>query len=492
MTTSFNFVAVAEDGIDWLQHLLFAGILWQIWLGWWWWVGSGMGIGEVEDLMEKAERKKRKAAKKAARQRALDRATGGLASRTRGSSLASGGAQAVAGVKGFTSSMGAMLRTRSSTLIRRNTARSNTDDAPTDEEHGRMGSDSAGARRGEEFELEDLGQARVSSPVTDTGGAADRDRPDRIGSGAGSAVGGAAGSGLAPRVVFTSPPGSRTNPTTNSETSTTSATPSLHIPRSVGQLFLFPTTWLQVYLRRLQHAHEDAARKQALQRAERREQVLARRPSRGAGEAGEAGPSEGEGDHARGAAAGGGGGGGGGVGRAAARLERGVVQEDEVGWGLGRFGILEQREGARRVQEARDRLAADRLLGPVSSGGEETSGQDPPPVRRRDHARQPQQQQHDGGGAGPESEWEDVPASGSGTRDGRMGRARQSRAEVGADQAGEQGEDVDSETDNSPDPPVRGRAARAGPSAGAERGSGRGWSWWGPLRDWRLNDRSTF
>jgi hypothetical protein len=48
ISTSGNFVAVAEDGIDWLQHLLFAAILWQTWLGWWWWVGSGMGIGEVE------------------------------------------------------------------------------------------------------------------------------------------------------------------------------------------------------------------------------------------------------------------------------------------------------------------------------------------------------------------------------------------------------------------------------------------------------------
>ena len=43
-----NFIAVREDGIEWLQHLLWAAVLWQTWLGWWWWVGSGMGIGEVE------------------------------------------------------------------------------------------------------------------------------------------------------------------------------------------------------------------------------------------------------------------------------------------------------------------------------------------------------------------------------------------------------------------------------------------------------------
>ena len=48
VNTACNFVAVKEDGIDWLQHLLYCSILWQTWLGWWWWVGSGMGIGEVE------------------------------------------------------------------------------------------------------------------------------------------------------------------------------------------------------------------------------------------------------------------------------------------------------------------------------------------------------------------------------------------------------------------------------------------------------------
>ncbi|RXK36947.1 hypothetical protein M231_05780 [Tremella mesenterica] len=74
VTTVCNFVAIKEDGIDWLQHLLFAGVLWQTWLGWWWWVGSGMGIGEVEDLMERAERKKRQRAKRAAKQRSSQRA----------------------------------------------------------------------------------------------------------------------------------------------------------------------------------------------------------------------------------------------------------------------------------------------------------------------------------------------------------------------------------------------------------------------------------
>lgn len=47
-STAVNFVEVREDNINWLQNLLWALVLWQSWLGFWWWVGSGMGIGEVQ------------------------------------------------------------------------------------------------------------------------------------------------------------------------------------------------------------------------------------------------------------------------------------------------------------------------------------------------------------------------------------------------------------------------------------------------------------
>jgi len=46
--TAVNFLEVKVDGLEWLNHLLWAIILWQSWVGWWWWVGAGMGIGEVE------------------------------------------------------------------------------------------------------------------------------------------------------------------------------------------------------------------------------------------------------------------------------------------------------------------------------------------------------------------------------------------------------------------------------------------------------------
>lgn len=47
-STAVNFVEVREDNLSWLQNLLWALVLWQSWLGFWWWVGSGMGIGEVQ------------------------------------------------------------------------------------------------------------------------------------------------------------------------------------------------------------------------------------------------------------------------------------------------------------------------------------------------------------------------------------------------------------------------------------------------------------
>jgi hypothetical protein len=52
ISTAINFVLVREDGLNWLQNLTWAVILWQSWLGFWWWTGSGMGIGEVEVSVE--------------------------------------------------------------------------------------------------------------------------------------------------------------------------------------------------------------------------------------------------------------------------------------------------------------------------------------------------------------------------------------------------------------------------------------------------------
>ncbi|KIR28229.1 hypothetical protein I307_00547 [Cryptococcus deuterogattii 99/473] len=331
ISTTFNFVAVAEDGIEWLQHLLFAAILWQIWLGWWWWVGSGMGIGEVEDIMAKAEKKKRKQAKSAARARAAaarDRdASRGLDARKRTNSFAGL-------ADGFTSGVTSILRTsRAGTLTRRQTRRSMVDERLAEEgameldDLGEVGRRRHGSRTSPIPHVSPLPGARNSNSANSNNGSANS--PD-------------------PRVEFSQPEGAeptssssgggaRNLQSTNSETSSTSATPSLHPPETIGQLFSYPTTWLVVYLRRLRKAHQEAAKKAAIERAERRERVFA----------------EGH----------------------LARMEAAVAGGDDVGWGLGRFGIREHEESAKRLRRAGEMLDEDRLLGSTSRAGREGEGE---------------------------------------------------------------------------------------------------------------------
>ncbi len=78
LNTIISFIEIKFDRLWWLPDIGWTLTIWQSWLGFWWWVGSGMGIGEVEDRAERQakrqkriERKKRKEAKeKAARERA--------------------------------------------------------------------------------------------------------------------------------------------------------------------------------------------------------------------------------------------------------------------------------------------------------------------------------------------------------------------------------------------------------------------------------------
>ncbi|WVN86185.1 uncharacterized protein L203_101346 [Cryptococcus depauperatus CBS 7841] len=379
ISTSFNFVAVAEDGIDWLQHLLFAAILWQIWLGWWWWVGSGMGIGEVEDIMVRAERKKRKQAKAAARVRTADarnrREAGALDERRRQNSLA-GIADGLA--FGVTS----ILRTsRTGTLTRRATRRSTADEAQAEE--GAMEMDDLRHRRTDRAGVDDDHHVEFSAPDMDTvGGGSSANRGHQI--------------------------------STNSEASSTSATPSLHAPHTFSQLLSYPSTWFVVYLRRLRKAHQEATKKAAIERAERRLRVFPESYKSGRQERG-------------------------------ARLEAGIVNEDDIGWGLGRFGIREHEESARRLREAGEMLNDERLLAEFGNEADRTG--------RVECTER---------GAEAREEWEDIDtSSGSANTTGNRREQRGRRRVI----------DEQNET-------------------GQKQGSG--WSWWGPLKEWRLNDRQVY
>ncbi|WVQ95143.1 hypothetical protein IAU59_002237 [Kwoniella sp. CBS 9459] len=507
ISTSFNFVAVAEDGIDWLQHLLFAAVLWQVWLGWWWWVGSGMGIGEVEDIMERAERKKRKQAKAASRARAAAASnarndSSSAANRLRATSLSDM-------ADGFSTGVTSILRTSraaAGTLTRRNTVREGEDHLA---EEGAI-------------ELSPMG----ASASANGGGGAGRDREREGGHHVEFDRSATLGTGEE------SLSRGRGGQSTTSETSSTSATPSLHPPRTLGQLLSFPTTLLVIYLRRLRKAHEEATKQQALARAERRQRVF----HEGGGLNG-GGGGGGVGGAAIGSHAGGVGGATSGMAESsnAARFERGAVLggDEDVGWGLGRFGIKEHEESARRLRAAGERLNEERLLGGTSRGERDLAEEGLLNRSRRgsrSHSRE-------GGGNGrDQSTWpaEDAGEAGSSILAGPsqptpsgLGEAGPSTTAtataaagpgagagtgtgIGMSAAADEGdwEDIDSSNDSSEDrvrrrnERRRRRTGRAGDDQAAAdtaqdgdtrtRGGGSGWSWWGPLRDWRLNDRSVF
>lgn len=458
VNTACNFVAVKEDGIDWLQHLLYCSILWQTWLGWWWWVGSGMGIGEVEDIMERAEKKKRRMAKKAARQRSMAKASRSAAAAAgeaassrplnmrRTASLGVGEASAVA-MAGFASSVTGILRARTTTLSRR---RGSAHDG--DGDRGENGS----ANRND-IELDRI------TPQSRRQGASPTSNRDTAATPAAAATNASAsGEPATPQVEFSASTFSgsqgRNHLSSNSETSSTSHTPSLNPPRTVGQFLSYPTTWLWVYLRQLRRAHEDAAKKQAIERAERRQKVF--------------------GEHA---------------GKEGPRTRPRGADEAELGWGLGAFGIREHEEGERRLQQAGERLRDERLL-PASASAAENAPSDPSTTDSN-----LTETGTAAGDPGPSSartrsirhelpsrlsETAEESGGGPSTPRARPTPSRQisTTARIGEEEWTDVDDEDDSDSSESGDGP-RNRGAS---------GAGKSWSWWGPLKKWRLADRSTF
>ncbi|KAM0793562.1 hypothetical protein ACM66B_000998 [Microbotryomycetes sp. NB124-2] len=73
MGTAVNFVEIREDRMRWLPGVVTCILLWQSWVGFWWWVGAGMWTGEAEDVERREARKVRRAEAKKARREARDR-----------------------------------------------------------------------------------------------------------------------------------------------------------------------------------------------------------------------------------------------------------------------------------------------------------------------------------------------------------------------------------------------------------------------------------
>ena len=69
VSTGLNFLNVfVSPRFEWLPPLLWAVVLWQSFLGWWWWVGSASGIAGREFDMERRGKKEQKRAKRNRRQ----------------------------------------------------------------------------------------------------------------------------------------------------------------------------------------------------------------------------------------------------------------------------------------------------------------------------------------------------------------------------------------------------------------------------------------
>ncbi|GAA5870213.1 hypothetical protein JCM16303_001928 [Sporobolomyces ruberrimus] len=95
--TAVNFVEIKEDRMKWLPGVVTCILLWQSWVGFWWWVGAGMWAGEAEDVQKRREKKERKIEAKKRRKEAKEKAEAealkalGSASATRSGSAAGGG-----------------------------------------------------------------------------------------------------------------------------------------------------------------------------------------------------------------------------------------------------------------------------------------------------------------------------------------------------------------------------------------------------------------
>lgn len=407
--------------------------------------------------MERAEKKKRRMAKKAAKQRAANKASRGAnnasgnsdASRPlnmrRTASLGVGEASAVA-MAGFTSSVTGILRGRTGTLSRRR--------GSVHEGDGDRGEDGRANRH--DIELDDIPRPRPQAP---------RRQATAPTAGSGSAE------LSAPQVEFSASTFSgsqgRNQISSNSETSSTSNTPSLNPPRTVGQFLSYPTTWLWVYLRQLRRAHEDAAKKQAIERAERRQKVF-----------GEHGAVKGK-ERASGA------------------------DEAELGWGLGAFGIREHEEGERRLQQAGERLRDEQLLPgtgtgavPSSEGSADQAGEagDPGPgpssVEHQLHRRRTSpiaEAADDGAASGAATPTPRPPAPARNTSSFNRANGR-----IGEEDWTDVDDEDDDDSDSSDSGGRRRRRRRRGSGDAGADGAGSSWSWWGPLKRWRLADRSTF
>lgn len=249
-------------------------------------------------------------------------------------------------------------------------------------------------------------------------------------------------------------PGQAMSSSSQSSSDLSGSTPTtLHFPTTLTSAALFPFTLFNHYVSRLGRAHDEAAKRKVRERTER---VRARDPMAQEASAGAAG--------------------------------------GRVGWGLGEYGVREARDGEGRLREARRELRSGTLLRAEDEGDElveEEEDEDGVLVR----GGEGEAQADEGGWVDEEIVREPTPrASTESSRPARRrvvlvdaevrrrdSTDRERSRRRGSFRRGSRGaasEDDPTSDDASSQvgmPPVVG-----------------GWSWWGPLKRWRLQDRTTY
>lgn len=526
-STAGNFVKIREDGLLWLQNMIWAIVLWQSWLGFWWWVGSGMGIGEVEDMVRREERRRLKAqqhhhgkSRRAAAQAAPAAPTGDERASRRHQQRQSDDEYERVGRT--TALEGILDRVGRSLLFRQRATR-------------RGGGGAATATEQEEIELRDLAAAAQQQEEEQNQEQQKHERRRQRRHQAENREGGelsavddeaAAGGGLPPRhATFTS--SSRRDGTAREMGDSSSSSNSALPLESVSGVLGYPINFILRFFRRLRSGHEEATKEQVIKRVQARKRAFQRSgqpapplppsaqsmqqpTSTGAGGGSgaatpqalaHAGPSmpaaagsssslpaprNGR-SHSRSARnslhfAGDAAQLGGFSDARHVDMQHVLAQDEDVGWGLGSFGLREAAESERRLREARERVRGERLL------------------RRRRSTGERDDDDHDHGGG----HLRDVAASAEPSR--RMSEVTDLDDLERGDGSGRgilvqnrrgqlDGEDewIDEEIlavnppppSDSPPPPVN--SAQGVPGT-----AGQGWSWRGPMREWRLADRTTY
>ncbi|WFD34356.1 SF3a splicing factor complex subunit [Malassezia cuniculi] len=96
--TVMSFLFIAYNQIWWFNWVCWSLIVWQSWVGFWWWVSAGMGIGEVEDRQRKEDRRRaleRRRARRAQEASRSERSSFSVAIRRIGRRMSGGGAGGV-------------------------------------------------------------------------------------------------------------------------------------------------------------------------------------------------------------------------------------------------------------------------------------------------------------------------------------------------------------------------------------------------------------